>query len=184
MFLLVDGIYPRLSRFVKTYDQATDHRSQQFCGWQESARKDVERAFGVIQRKFQVLRRPLEQWYLDDIGGIVTTCIIFHNMMVEHRIAQDEIDDGNMYAPHPSTNMRGRNDELIEYEDDDVEMDDEQRTTQYDETVWYPRLQQESFRRWDEIHDRNRFYALREAIAGKLDRRRQWCDAGVLDDSE
>ena len=53
-WLLVDGIYPELSRFVKTIDEPRGQGTRIFASWQEASRKDIERAFGVIQRKFQI----------------------------------------------------------------------------------------------------------------------------------
>jgi len=62
LFILVDGIYPEIARFVKTISVPTGCAQKTFAGWQEAARKNVERAFGVLQQKFQILCRPLEKW--------------------------------------------------------------------------------------------------------------------------
>ena len=97
VWLLVDGIYPELSRFVKTISEPGDKRSRYYAKWQEATRKDIERAFGVLQRKFNVLVRPVEQWYVEDITKIVETCIVLHNMMVEDRIQRDESEESNWY---------------------------------------------------------------------------------------
>jgi hypothetical protein len=84
LFLLVDGIYPEIARFAKTVDEPRGHGKEMYARWQESSRKDVERSFGVLQRKFQILKTAVEQWFLEDIGRIVKSCIILNNMMVEH----------------------------------------------------------------------------------------------------
>ena len=55
LFILTDGIYPPLSRFVKGISMPVLPGEKAFTAWQESARKDIERAFGVLQGKFQVL---------------------------------------------------------------------------------------------------------------------------------
>jgi Plant transposon protein len=55
----------------------------------------VERAFGVIRRKFQVLKKPIEWWCLNDIKDFVKLCNILHNMMVEVRIIWEEKEDSN-----------------------------------------------------------------------------------------
>ena len=47
-FYLVDGIYPAWSVFVKAYSFPTIYKEKFFKSLQESARKDVERAFGVF----------------------------------------------------------------------------------------------------------------------------------------
>jgi Plant transposon protein len=41
-FLLVDGIYPKYSRFVRGYKEPITPFEEKFIEWQESARKDVE----------------------------------------------------------------------------------------------------------------------------------------------
>ena len=97
LFLLVDGIYPEHSRFVKTLDEAVGHSQQQYASWQESSRKDIERAFGVLKRKFQILVRPFELWFVKDIACIVKTMVMLHNMMVEQRISRDEPENSDWY---------------------------------------------------------------------------------------
>nr|GEX32273.1 hypothetical protein [Tanacetum cinerariifolium] len=48
-YYLADGIYPEWASFVKSFTVATDLKHAYFKQRQESARKDVERAFGVLQ---------------------------------------------------------------------------------------------------------------------------------------
>lgn len=98
LWLMVDGIYPELCRFVKTIEEPPDRRSAAFAKWQEAVRKDVERAFGVLKRKFQILERKMELWYIGDISSVVNTCIILHNMMVSHRIDNDDNEWEALYA--------------------------------------------------------------------------------------
>ena len=54
--------------------------------WQESARKDIERAFGVLQAKFKCLSRAIVLRKLETIESLVTCCLIMHNMCVADRI--------------------------------------------------------------------------------------------------
>ena len=63
---------------------------QLFTAWQEACRKDIERAFGVLQSKFQVLARPMLQINLTKIANKVATCMILHNMCVSDRVMGDE----------------------------------------------------------------------------------------------
>ncbi len=58
MYILVDGIYHQFSRFIKARREPISREEKRFTGWQESARKDIERAFGVLQLKFQWIARP------------------------------------------------------------------------------------------------------------------------------
>ncbi|GJT92664.1 zinc finger, CCHC-type containing protein [Tanacetum coccineum] len=50
-YYLAGGIYPQLSTFVKVFTIARDQKTMKFKRVQESARKDIEKAFGVLQDK-------------------------------------------------------------------------------------------------------------------------------------
>ena len=82
-YYLADGIYPDWPAFVKTIRNPYDVRTQHFATIQESARKDIERAFGVLQKRWGVVRGPAYGWSPEHIGDIMKTCIILHNMIVE-----------------------------------------------------------------------------------------------------
>ncbi|KAJ0534693.1 putative harbinger transposase-derived protein [Helianthus annuus] len=56
-----------------------------------AARKDVERAFGVLKAKWGVLNRPMRAMSVKKIRSVVYACIIMHNMILK--------DDGNAIAP-------------------------------------------------------------------------------------
>lgn len=101
LWILVDGIYPELSRFVKSFDEPVGERDKMYVGWQESSRKSVERAFGVLQRKFQILERKVELWYVEDIHQVVMACVVLHNMMVAERVARDEEEHSSLYVTIP-----------------------------------------------------------------------------------
>ena len=63
-YYLADGIYPPWSVFVKSIPQKyrKDRRDDVFCQAQEAARKDIERAFGVLQSRFAIVRGPARYW--------------------------------------------------------------------------------------------------------------------------
>ena len=54
-YYLVDGIYPPWSTFVKTSPAPQGRKRSLFATTQESTRKDVERAFGVLQARFAIV---------------------------------------------------------------------------------------------------------------------------------
>jgi hypothetical protein len=87
-YYLVDGIYPEWAAFVKTIPLPQSDEHKLFAQHQEGARKDVERAFGVLQARFAILRNPGRMWERETLAEIMYTCIILHNMIVE-----DERDD-------------------------------------------------------------------------------------------
>jgi hypothetical protein len=56
---------------------------QHFTKCQEGARKDVERAFGVLQARWDIIKNPVRHWDLGVITNIMMACIIMHNMIIE-----------------------------------------------------------------------------------------------------
>ena len=107
LFFLVDGIYPSWSRFVKGIKEPVYYGERKFTQWQEAARKDIERAFGVLQLKFQFMARPVVMHRLEIIRDRVGTCIILHNMCVSDRVMGD-------------VNARYRADFSVELEEDEI----------------------------------------------------------------
>jgi hypothetical protein len=82
-YYLADGIYPNWSAFVKTISNPMDTKAARFAKEQESARKDIERAFGVLQSRWAIVRGPAYGFHRDEIRNILTACIIMHNMIIE-----------------------------------------------------------------------------------------------------
>ena len=52
---------------------------------QEAARKDIERAFGVLQSRFAIVRGPAHFWDKKTLKNIMTCCVILHNMILEDK---------------------------------------------------------------------------------------------------
>ena len=61
-YYLGDGIYPEWSTIVKTIPKPADEKSKKFAREQEACRKDVERAFGVLQSRWAIMRHPSRTW--------------------------------------------------------------------------------------------------------------------------
>ncbi|XP_042415158.1 uncharacterized protein LOC122004316 [Zingiber officinale] len=55
-YYLTDGIYPEWATFVKSFSCPQDPKRIKFKERQEAARKDVERAFGVLQARWAIIR--------------------------------------------------------------------------------------------------------------------------------
>ncbi|XP_042449219.1 uncharacterized protein LOC122034161 [Zingiber officinale] len=77
------GIYPTWATFVKSFPCPEDPKRKKFKERQEAARKDVERAFGVLQARWAIVRGPVRYWSRDILRDIMHTCIILHNMIIE-----------------------------------------------------------------------------------------------------
>ncbi|RWR72970.1 putative nuclease HARBI1 [Cinnamomum micranthum f. kanehirae] len=82
-YYLADGIYPSWATFVKTILCPNGSKATNFAAAQESTRKDVERAFGVLQARFSIVRGPARFWDHQTLQHIMKACIIMHNMIIE-----------------------------------------------------------------------------------------------------
>ncbi|CAN6351784.1 unnamed protein product [Urochloa humidicola] len=82
-YYLAYGIYPEWPAFVKNVRHPMERKTQRFAAVQESTRKDIERAFGVLQARWAVIRGPAYGWDREQLSDIMTACIIMHNMIVE-----------------------------------------------------------------------------------------------------
>ena len=75
-YYLADRIYPEWAVFVKTIRPQT-HKDKLYAKEQESARKDVECAFGVLQSCFDIVNRLARLWKQDDVVNIMQACVIY-----------------------------------------------------------------------------------------------------------
>ncbi|GKD35390.1 ALP1-like protein isoform X1 [Tanacetum coccineum] len=82
-YYLADGIYPEWASFVKSFTVATDPKHTYFKQRQESARKDVERAFGVLQGRWGLIQQPARAYEVNTLRRIMYVGIIMHNMILE-----------------------------------------------------------------------------------------------------
>ncbi|KAL9661223.1 hypothetical protein QQ045_026045 [Rhodiola kirilowii] len=91
-YYIVDGIYPSYPTFVKSIRLPRSEPDKLFAKYQEVCRKDIERAFGVLQARFKIIRELARLWEISDLAIIMRSCIILHNMIVE--------DERDTYAQH------------------------------------------------------------------------------------
>ncbi|XP_021836915.2 uncharacterized protein [Spinacia oleracea] len=82
-YYLRDGIYPKWATFIPAIKLPQTAKHKLFTTKQESARKDVERAFGVLQARFAIIRNSALAWDTKILWKIMMACIILHNMIVE-----------------------------------------------------------------------------------------------------
>nr|XP_034569929.1 putative nuclease HARBI1 [Setaria viridis] len=92
-YYLADGIYPSWATIVKSIPDPQGNKKKYFATAQEACRKDVERAFGVLQSRFAIVRGPARFWDEATLRQIMRACVIMHNMIVEDE--RDEEDDLN-----------------------------------------------------------------------------------------
>jgi Plant transposon protein len=78
--------------------------------WQEGARKDMERAFGVLKAKWKGIAHPIHLMDLKSIANMMATAIVLHNMCVSDRVMGDV---HARYRPSPA----GRQEKASNVED-------------------------------------------------------------------
>jgi hypothetical protein len=88
-YYLADGIYPEWAVFVKSIRMPISEKDKLYAEKQEGARKDIERAFGVLRHRFSILKRPARLYDRDQLRDIVLACVILHNMIVEDEKEED-----------------------------------------------------------------------------------------------
>ncbi|XP_068340292.1 uncharacterized protein [Pyrus communis] len=70
---------------------------------QESYRKDVERAFGILQAQWAIVRGAAHLWNVKDLHSIMMTCIILHNMIVKDEYVEiEEVSDEDVDDDQPA----------------------------------------------------------------------------------
>jgi hypothetical protein len=157
LFYLVDGIYPSLSRFLGQEIDPATKLDGAFKMVQESSRKDVERGYGVLKIKFLALTHPIRLHHRDDIYYVVLACILLHNMMVEERVKEDEMEDSSFYNRVFDEYENGS-----EYEEDD-------EVGGYDQNLMDRRDKSTiAHRRWEELYDYEGSKKLRDAMKRHL----------------
>jgi hypothetical protein len=114
VYLLTDGIYPAWACFQKGYAQPVTDKQKLFAQKVSAARKDVERSFGVLRKRWSWLKQPCRMYFVEDIGLLLKCCLILHNMVIEderHESTNDtdylsdgqdpNASDNGVIAPQP-----------------------------------------------------------------------------------
>jgi hypothetical protein len=69
----------------------TGMKEVQFHNAQVAARKDVERAFGILQAQFAIVRGPARFWNQNMLWYIMQACVIMHNMIIEDERGKNRV---------------------------------------------------------------------------------------------
>ncbi|XP_019172075.1 PREDICTED: putative nuclease HARBI1 [Ipomoea nil] len=120
-YYLADGIYPSWETFAKSIPLAQSAKHKLFAKKQEAARKDIERAFGVLKARFAIISNPARMGSKETLGQIMRACIIIHNMIVEDERDSYAIDSNytnesvncNVSTPENSPSHFIRNEDYI-----------------------------------------------------------------------
>jgi hypothetical protein len=154
LFYLVDGIYPLLARFVSSVKDPTNAIDKFFTPKQEAARKDVERAFGVWKKKFHSVGKSVTYHERDDIFYLVKATIVMHNMMVEARIENGEVEDDTLYETGQGRDIN------VSSEANTIAVEGYNVNFGRDNVDKYTMIQ----RRWEDLYDMERAIHLSDSI--------------------
>jgi hypothetical protein len=170
MYILVDGIYPQYTRFVHGIKEPTNKTQSKYTKWQEASRKDIERAFGVLQGKWQCIARPMHTMDLHLVSRRMSACLILHNMCVSDRVMED------VYARYDPSYSVYENESAIEYPNDMNEhqngIANNDRATIGTANADVPTLDMLTRReRWVSLKNTEEFIRLHAAIQKQLMRR-------------
>jgi hypothetical protein len=102
-YYLADGIYPEWAVFVKSISMPISDKDKLYAQEQEGKRKDIERAFGVLRRRWSVLKKPARLYDRGQLEKVVLACIILHNMIVEDEKKEEDIEENLDLNEAPST---------------------------------------------------------------------------------
>jgi hypothetical protein len=80
-YVLVDGIYPKWSCFLGPISSPTTLSERNYTLLQSARRKDIERAFGVLKIKFNILNKPSLTGNISLMNRTLRVCTILHNMV-------------------------------------------------------------------------------------------------------
>jgi hypothetical protein len=69
-------------------------KTKRFAKHQDTCRIDVERAFGVLQIRWAIVRHPTRTWNLRIMWEVMTCHVIMHNMIVEKESDESLHDQG------------------------------------------------------------------------------------------
>ncbi|XP_021739453.1 uncharacterized protein LOC110705828 [Chenopodium quinoa] len=122
-YYLADDIYPRWATFIQGITLPQLRKDKLFADKQAAARKDVERAFGVLQARFAILRQPSLAFDEDILCDIMKACIIMHNMIVEDErqnytraeVLRRYYEEDRPQSLRPSTSATVNNNEPFEF---------------------------------------------------------------------
>jgi hypothetical protein len=105
-YYLTDGIYPKYSMLIQSISHPLGQKKKHYAKMQEAYRKDVERAFGVLQARYAIIKNAGRLWKESDLVLIMKTVIILHNMTIEDEEGLEYANDFDYHQlPHTQASV-------------------------------------------------------------------------------
>ena len=142
-YFFADGIYPRWPVLMTAPQAPSTPAEKKFTRKQESVRKDIERAFGVLKARFRILKNGF--WYQEKWKCVALTrvCFVLHNMIIFHNKDKDPVEDLlelNIIASEDEVNADAGLTLVEEPKQmvvEENEEEKEERETQEKQKTWY-----------------------------------------------
>jgi hypothetical protein len=95
-YLICDGGYPKRPLLICPFkDQPEESAMQVWSSHVESLRKDVECTFGILKKRFMILKHAVRLHNIEDLEHVFRSCCILHNILLEHDGRDDWEEDGS-----------------------------------------------------------------------------------------
>jgi hypothetical protein len=85
MYYISDGGYPKMKYFIPPFKWTqVGTKKNIWSANVESTRKDVERCFGILKKRFRWLINPLELQDPSHIERLFNACAVIHNILLDY----------------------------------------------------------------------------------------------------
>lgn len=91
-YLLADAGYPLYDWMIVPFPRGLDEEHDFWNNQHSSARMVVERSFGLLKGVWRILSRILWKPKLENVGPMIMTCCLLHNLMLENREPMPDVD--------------------------------------------------------------------------------------------
>ncbi len=97
----------RTTPFCKDFSETRYRNARMLATAQEAKRKDIKRAFGMLQARFHILQSGCCLWNRDAMKTVIKTRVIFHILIIDHELINNinlaYIDGIDCIPSHPFT---------------------------------------------------------------------------------
>ncbi|XP_031789426.1 protein ALP1-like isoform X1 [Nasonia vitripennis] len=100
-FIIGDGAFPLKNYLMKPYTRANNlTHEEKIVNYRLSrARLTIERAFGILTKKWRILESPVD-WKLKNIETVIMALICLHNFLITEEMSKDEAERKYVFHPY------------------------------------------------------------------------------------
>ena len=98
-WFIVDNGYLNWSCTVPPMKHPVTYEEIRFSEWLESMRKDVECTFGIIKKRFSILKTGIRLGSIEQSDKVWRTCCALHNLLLFHDGLDKNWDTGKRMNP-------------------------------------------------------------------------------------